>query len=299
LRKRFNHKMSGMTLLELLVAASIFAAISGFSALRIRDFIQETKKASAEAALETISLAILSMRSDTGKYPQELSDLTRTSMPGYLSLPARYWNGPYIPPKIILDPWGEEFIYELVSEGEASEDEVFGPFVFSTGNPGQGGSAFFRGPGRDDDEPRQGAGRGRDDDDRGQGGNNPGQGGNNPGQGGGHQYEETFTFEASAGPGELIIENTENPVTNGKVTINGIEVASPSDFNPAPHKSLVIKELNLQETNTITIELSGAPSREVIISVKGQISVSGIELQGFRLGCLNAGIFITKGISNE
>lgn len=125
-------KKSGMTLIEMVVAISIFLVISSFAGVRIRGFIHRTKTASAEASLEAISLGISMMKSDTGQYPRELSDLSRSLMPNYISLPARYWNGPYIPGFSLTDPWGEPYSYELLRQTSSSGAEVFGPYQFST-----------------------------------------------------------------------------------------------------------------------------------------------------------------------
>ena len=134
--KHFSREeKKGMTLLELLTAISVFIVISGLVALRINVFINRTKAASAEAALETIALGLSMARSDTGRYPEQLEDLNSAVMPAYMNIAARYWNGPYLPGISLVDPWGEPYFYEPAAPGEILDEDVFGPYKFSTGAP--------------------------------------------------------------------------------------------------------------------------------------------------------------------
>lgn len=81
----------------------------------------------------------------------------------------------------------------------------------------------------------------------------------------GNPYEGTFTFTASPSPpkGTLIIENP--GVTSGSVTLNGEEVVEEDEFKKIT--PVIIKEVNLLATNTITIKLRSTPGLTIKVSI--------------------------------
>jgi len=126
----FAQRKDGMTLMELLVGVVIALALLAVIGIRTRNIMNRAKVSSAEATVSTIALALGSMRDDTGRYPAELADLKGSYVPSHLNIPARFWNGPYLHPRIsLIDPWGNPYFYELFLVEEDAET-VFGPYVF-------------------------------------------------------------------------------------------------------------------------------------------------------------------------
>lgn len=87
-----------------------------------------------------------------------------------------------------------------------------------------------------------------------------------------HHYDGAFSFESAPGPGTLITENMESPVTSATVLINGAAAAGGEDFGPGA--GTVMKSVELKESNSIEILLRGAHSRRVILSVTGSAAPS-------------------------
>ncbi len=110
-RLRYLRGASGLTLIELMVVLFILAL---FSTLVVQTIGPKVKKAEIETArhqMQILAVALDTYRLDTGRYPQGLDDLVQSS--------EAKWNGPYLrPPKIPKDPWGNEYVYEILEGGE-------------------------------------------------------------------------------------------------------------------------------------------------------------------------------------
>jgi hypothetical protein len=79
----------------------------------------------------------------------------------------------------------------------------------------------------------------------------------------------TFSIQDSSQNHTLIIQsglNGENRVSSAVVKLNGMTVASQSDFNQ--QTGLIIKPVDLQQRNTISIELRGQPNSSLVVTVR-------------------------------
>ncbi len=120
----------GMTLMELLIGVIIAFLILAAIGLRVRNIMSRARVSSAKAAISTLALALGSMQDDTGIYPDALAVLKSSVAPSHLNIPARFWRGPYLPPRVpLLDPWGNPYFYELL-EVEEEPETFFGPYDF-------------------------------------------------------------------------------------------------------------------------------------------------------------------------
>ncbi len=100
---------SGFTLVELLVVIVIVAVLSSAVALNVTKQVKPAYDARIKADFRAIQDGIRIFKLNTGRYPEVLKELmTDTGI--------ERWNGPYVevPP---MDPWGEPYIYEIVSCG--------------------------------------------------------------------------------------------------------------------------------------------------------------------------------------
>jgi len=105
---------SGLTFIELMVVLFI---ISLFAALVMPNLFPRVKKAEIETArhqMQILAVALDTYRLDLGTYPETLAELVQSS--------SDKWNGPYLrPERVPKDPWGSDYVYELVSNGEKFE----------------------------------------------------------------------------------------------------------------------------------------------------------------------------------
>lgn len=118
---------SGFTLIELIVVIALVAVLAAVIAPNLLGKATEANRKSAAIQLEKIANAVELYRLETGRYPEELSDLVQQ--------PAgvERWNGPYVRKLSQLqDPWGTDLVIRRPGEN--------GPFdIISYGADGRPG----------------------------------------------------------------------------------------------------------------------------------------------------------------
>ena len=101
---------SGLTLIELMVVLFILTL---FAALVLPNIGPKMKKAEVDTTrhqMQILAVALDTHRLDTGRYPDSLDGLVESS--------TAKWNGPYLrPAKIPKDPWGNDYVYEILEGG--------------------------------------------------------------------------------------------------------------------------------------------------------------------------------------
>jgi general secretion pathway protein G len=125
-------RFSGFTLIELIVVIALVAVLAAVVAPNLLGKANEANRKSAGIQLEKIANAVELYRLETGRYPEELTDLVKKPQG------VERWNGPYIRKMSQLkDPWGYELVLQRPGEN--------GPFdILSYGGDGQ--------PGGEDDD---------------------------------------------------------------------------------------------------------------------------------------------------
>ena len=122
-----SHKTSGgFTLVELLLVLVILALIGGLVLPGIIGKAEGAKVKAAGSQIQRLAMAVESYYLDTGVTPDSLEELVNESgdVPG--------WNGPYVKPSSLKDPWGREYVYNYPGE--------HGDFdIYSLGSDGQPG----------------------------------------------------------------------------------------------------------------------------------------------------------------
>ncbi|MDR2377714.1 MAG: type II secretion system major pseudopilin GspG [Puniceicoccales bacterium] len=123
---------TGFSLIEILIALAILAAVSGIVISNLDKIFGGSQEKVAELFVrETVRTPLMSYRMNVGNYPS-----TDQGLKALLKAPegvGRRWKGPYID-ELPLDPWGHP--YEYRCPGERNRDKYD---VWSLGPKGTGG----------------------------------------------------------------------------------------------------------------------------------------------------------------
>lgn len=121
-----RHPAGGFTLVELLLVLVILALIGGLVLPGIIGKAEGAKVKVASSQISRLAMAVESFYLDTGETPDNLNVLVNES--GGID----GWNGPYVKPSSLKDPWGREYVYNYPGE--------HGDFdIYSLGADGQPG----------------------------------------------------------------------------------------------------------------------------------------------------------------
>jgi general secretion pathway protein G len=100
----------GFTLVELLLVLVILALIGGLVLPGIIGKAEGAKWKAAHSQVSRLAMAVESYYLDTGSTPESLEELVNESGD------ATGWNGPYVKPSSLKDPWGREYDYQYPGE---------------------------------------------------------------------------------------------------------------------------------------------------------------------------------------
>jgi general secretion pathway protein G len=112
-------KLSGFTLLELLVVIVIIGLLAGYVAPRYFSQVGKAEVKVAKAQIDALEKALDQYRLDTRRYPSNEQGLD-----ALVSKPANEpaWQGPYLKKAVPLDPWGRPYVYRI--PGQAREFDL-------------------------------------------------------------------------------------------------------------------------------------------------------------------------------
>ncbi len=108
---------AGWTFVESIIVIAIVVILSGGVAFSSIRYVEQARRASAQAQVAAFQLALHSYYLDTGAYPTEAQRLDALWEKPTISPIPIGWSGPYIERPVRLDPWGGEFIYERPGPG--------------------------------------------------------------------------------------------------------------------------------------------------------------------------------------
>ncbi|MGB4766217.1 MAG: type II secretion system major pseudopilin GspG [Rugosibacter sp.] len=122
-------RISGFTLLELLVVMVIIGMLASFVAPKFFAQIGKSQTKTARAQIDALEKSLDQYRLDIGRYP--------TTEQGLAALNERpagetKWSGPYLKKSVPMDPWSHAYIYK--NPGEHGEYDLL-----SYGKDGQPG----------------------------------------------------------------------------------------------------------------------------------------------------------------
>jgi general secretion pathway protein G len=122
-------RMSGFTLLELLVVVAIIGLLAAYVGPRYFSQIGRSEIAAAQAQIDAFSKALDQYRLDTGRYPS-----TEQGLKALVEKQGdeKRWHGPYLQKSLPSDPWGRPYIYRAPGEKDEYDLLSYG----KDGSPG-------------------------------------------------------------------------------------------------------------------------------------------------------------------
>ena len=110
--KTTSKTVTGFTLIELLIVMAILGMLAALVGPALFGNLGKGQRAAAQAQIANLESALDSYRLDVGRYPESLEGLVTNDS----SRPS--WSGPYIrDDEIPLDPWDNEYHYQVESDG--------------------------------------------------------------------------------------------------------------------------------------------------------------------------------------
>lgn len=103
----------GFTLIELVVVILILAILAALIVPRIVGRTDDAKRAKAASDISTLRSQVQVYKVDVGTFPEQLMDLRTRPSEG-----SDGWRGPYLDKELPTDPWGNEYDYQVTSDGE-------------------------------------------------------------------------------------------------------------------------------------------------------------------------------------
>jgi general secretion pathway protein G len=113
-RRTTRRPEAGFTLIELLVVLVIIGLLSAFVAPQVIGYLSRAKTDAARAQIQNIASILDLYRLEVGSYPPEQEGLDALVEP---PSDAARWNGPYVKRRdVLLDPWGQMYVYRFPGE---------------------------------------------------------------------------------------------------------------------------------------------------------------------------------------
>ena len=125
-----RRRTRGFTLLELLVVLVILGLLAAVAVPQVLNYLGGARTDAAGLQVQQLSATLDLYRLDAGRYPNQDEGLD-----ALLVRPsdAKAWNGPYVKKEeMLVDPWGNRFIYRFPGEHGAYD-------LFSLGADGEEG----------------------------------------------------------------------------------------------------------------------------------------------------------------
>lgn len=128
-----RNRMSGFTLLEMIVVLVIIGLIMGLVGPALFGQADKAKVQTAETQVKMLKGALETMRLDLSRYPTTEEGLALLNSAPSDGAAAVRWRGPYLDEAVPNDPWDRPYVYR----GERSATQGF--TLYSLGADGQPG----------------------------------------------------------------------------------------------------------------------------------------------------------------
>lgn len=94
----------------------------------------------------------------------------------------------------------------------------------------------------------------------------------------GGPFDQIYSFAATPGQGEIIIDNSTEIIHSGTVWLNGVEIVSQHEFTK--DQPFVKKSVTLLANNTLRVRLTSNPSHYILVTIGGFTDLNS----GYALG---------------
>ena len=112
-----RRRVTPFTLIEVVVVIVILVTLASVATPMYMNYIKKSKIATAKTQIKLIDDALQQYKLDVGTYPSDLQGLMENIDQ------SEKWDGPYIKPRVPLDPWGAEYNY--VFPGDHGEFDIY------------------------------------------------------------------------------------------------------------------------------------------------------------------------------
>ena len=128
-----SRRISGFTLLEMLVVLVIIGLLAGLVGPRLFSKVDQSKVVTAQTQAKMLRGAVENLRLDLGRYPTLDEGLSLLTKPPAEPALASRWRGPYLDDLLPLDPWANPYQYGV----PGADGQGFA--LFSLGSDGKRG----------------------------------------------------------------------------------------------------------------------------------------------------------------
>ena len=112
-----RRRVTPFTLIEVVVVIVILVTLASVATPMYMNYIKKSKIATAKTQIKLLDDALQQYKLDVGTYPSDLQGLMENIDQ------SEKWDGPYIKPRVPLDPWGGE--YQYIYPGEHGEFDIY------------------------------------------------------------------------------------------------------------------------------------------------------------------------------
>ena len=112
-----RRRVTPFTLIEVVVVIVILVTLASVATPMYMRYIKKAKVSTAQTQIKLIDDALQQYKLDVGTYPSDLQGLMENIDQ------SEKWDGPYIKPRVPLDPWGGE--YQYIFPGEHGEFDIY------------------------------------------------------------------------------------------------------------------------------------------------------------------------------
>ncbi len=112
-KRRCSVRMSGFSLLEMLVVLVIIGLLAGLVGPRLFTQVDKAKVNTAEAQIKMMKGALETFRLDVNRFPNKEEGLSVLWKAPVDEKAKDLWNGPYLDEAIPDDPWSNPYQYSI------------------------------------------------------------------------------------------------------------------------------------------------------------------------------------------
>lgn len=112
-----RRRVAPFTLIEVVVVIVILVTLASVATPMYMNYIKKSKVATAKTQIKLLDDALQQYKLDVGTYPSDLQGLMENIDQ------SEKWDGPYIKPRVPVDPWGGE--YQYIFPGEHGEFDIY------------------------------------------------------------------------------------------------------------------------------------------------------------------------------